>query len=204
VTLWRLPILWRRLQNDYVSRIAAFVVLFLMLMHWFQPLLWITRAASYQLQLSALCGGLGALILVRWLTVKKRPSARKLIYAVLGLFLLISYSQILYYFTHLQFRTQHFAQHIAELTEPGSVICGDWSPNLCLDNNRRAIPILKGLANDTMPVQRFQANYLLVGDMKYQRQYWSKNAPDVVQDKNFIRTFFLYSYAISLYRVPKP
>jgi len=203
VTLWRLPLLWRKLRTTRGGAWAGFALLMGPFYHVGMPLYWITPLKSVVIQTALLVGTVlatGALALLRRLPV---PRGAVLGRAALGAFLLISYGQTVWYFTHREHRTAGIAAQLAALTPPGSVILGDWAPNVCLNGDRRAIPVLKGLANDIRPVQRFKGDYILVGDMRFQQKYWRTAAPEIVQEKNLVTVFTLYDYKMSLYRVPK-
>lgn len=203
VTLWRLPLLWRKLRTTRLGALGAFALLLGLFYHAGMPLYWVSPLKDFVIQAALVVGTLLSIGALACLRRARVPRARPLATLVLAAFCLISYSQTLWYFTHLRYETAGIAAQLATLTEPGSVILGDWAPNVCLNGDRRAIPVLKGLANDRKPVQRFNADYILVGDMRFQQRYWQSNAPEVYQYSHWVKTFTLYDYKMSLYRVPK-
>lgn len=171
--------------------------------HWVQPA---AMASAFRPAAVAVGIAAGTALFAwasRWLPVAARrvhPERCRVVIA--GLFLVGSVGQIAAWWATRRHDNVALSRRLARDVGPGGVVVGDWAPNLCLENDLRAIPSFRGLANDARPVERFRADAVLVARTPVPMAFWRELAPTVVRDANRIATYPYHGYLLDLYRVP--
>ena len=133
---------------------------------------------------------------------RRAAAPRPLALAMLAVFLMVSLGQWAAWYATRGYRTRDVARELAGVVGPHEVLLGDWAPNLCLDNTRRAVPVLIHLANWEDPVRRFDAAYVLVTQTPVPVRFWRRTAPEVVAPGNIVRRIEIHDHHLYLYRVP--
>lgn len=206
-TLWRLVPIWRWARRRGRQRWWAFLLAslpaFLLCYHLLLPGMKALGVARFE-AISLALGALLATALTGGVVLRtpRLPRPQALAAGVLILFLAVSYGQWSYWYATRGYETRALAGMLARIVGPGELLAGDWAPNLCLENTVRTAPVLPGLANWRDPVRTLGADYVMVGQTPYPRQFWQKEAPEVVRPENLVRYLRLYQYRIALYRVP--
>ncbi|MDR3708636.1 MAG: glycosyltransferase family 39 protein [Capsulimonadaceae bacterium] len=78
------------------------------------------------------------------------------------------------------------ARALSGVVEPGSVIAGQFAPQLAWGTTLEAVYVQPGLANDDRPVERSRASYVLVTDSAYWNRYWDHAYPGLRDPVNRI------------------
>ena len=205
ITLWRLPLLWRWARSRRGARWAPVVCLpaFLLLYHLCVPALYVLDVPLYEWVGRVVAALLACVLMYRLLLrLPRLKPVRSLAAGLLALFLVISLAQWTHWYMTRSYYTRDLGREMAAIVPPGGVVLGDWTANLCLDNRIRGVPVLYKLANWRDPVNRLDADYVLVFQTPFRLQFWRRTAPEVVQSKNLVRSFTIYDYQFRLYRVP--
>ncbi len=83
------------------------------------------------------------------------------------------------------------AQDIARRLPPGSVVGGQWAPELCLESNLIAVPIWKGFVNWDRPFERFGITHMLSwvyplgNELEHQRDWFPDEMNNAVEVKRY-------------------
>ncbi len=103
-------------------------------------------------------------------------------------------------------RTYHIVQASRELNTllpSGSVIAGQWAPELCLETTHRAIPLWKGFVNDENPFEKHNITHILSweyplgNELVLQKQWF----PEVMENATYITTFQIKNSPVILWQV---
>ncbi|MBN1552271.1 glycosyltransferase family 39 protein [bacterium] len=65
-----------------------------------------------------------------------------------------------YWMKHRTFNVLNAAEYIAGLPS-GSVIAGQWAPELCIESEHKAIPVWKNFVNDNNPFDKYNVTHVL-------------------------------------------
>lgn len=200
VTLCRLPALLRLGRRSARARRALAAVAFPLGFHLIQPVcIVLAPIRPFQVAIGAACGALAYGVALRGLP-RLRPALAPA--AAMALFLAVSLGQVGVWWATRRHQTRDASAILARILKPGQRLVGDWTPELCLENRLRAIPVFVGLANDDDPVRNLRADYLLVTQTPYPIALWNGFAPQVVRPENHVETLHVGGYAIKVYRVP--
>lgn len=195
-TLWRLPALLQRRSG----KVGLAIGTLLLGLHGTQPMVFALGKKDWGLPVGLLIGALlasGALRL-------PIPRSSRLLPAALVAFLAIALGQTFTYFATRGYRTREISRELARLGGADAVVLGDWAPAFSLNTRLKMIPVFKKLANDTHPVERLGADYILASRDRVHRELWIRLAPTTYRPENRIAVFPFYQHTLELYRVPKP
>ncbi len=142
----------------------------------------------------------------------KFEKPKKLYYILLSIWFILNGCWTFDWLYHLSYR-QIQADHWLEANLPAnSVLFGAVAPGLCMDNHFQAVSVIAKLCNDDHPVERAQhvPRYIIILDdnrfnSRWKEQWWVKNYPSVMQQKNRIHSFtglMRPFFTIGIYPVP--
>jgi 4-amino-4-deoxy-L-arabinose transferase-like glycosyltransferase len=89
----------------------------------------------------------------------------------------------------------------------GSVVVGDFAPELCLNTKFKAAPVQPGLSNDDHPVERLHATHIAVTHAPVWENWWRRRYPTIITPKHKVLTVFVgdeNDYEVWLYSVAEP
>jgi len=95
------------------------------------------------------------------------------------------------------------SRELEKILPPGSIVAGQWAPELCLETSHRAIPLWKGFVNSDNPFEKYKIthvlswNYSLGDELQLQRQWF----PDTMKSARHIKTFRIKRSPVILWEV---
>jgi 4-amino-4-deoxy-L-arabinose transferase-like glycosyltransferase len=106
----------------------------------------------------------------------------------------------------LAFSQTQMSRWLGQNLPSGSVLIGDVSPGLCLDNAFLAIHVQPGLVNDRQPVERFAGapRYAVILDGRWKEQYWLRQYPRLVDPSRRIKLARVLRWDIGVYAIDGP
>ncbi len=206
ITLHRLPAWLRLWRRNPGSRPIAWGALFVLGFHAVQPILRLAGPlAKYPVEIGGCVGFLVATVVCLGLANRRmrHHAFKQAPIWGMGLFLIGSIGQIGWWWTHRTYQTRTIGRQLAALLPPGATLLGDFAPNLCIENKIRAIPVFRGLANDSDPVGRFRAEAVLVAQTPVPAAFWREIAPGVVVEENCVAKLTFHRWRLHVYRVPE-
>ncbi len=109
---------------------------------------------------------------------------------------------------HISYRQWQADSWLGANLPPNSVIFGDISNGLCMNNHLLPVCVMRGLCNYHDPLARYRdrPEYVLILDGRWKERWWVKHYPGVVVDANRIHVFdkvLRKSFVLGLYKVPR-
>ncbi len=109
--------------------------------------------------------------------------------------------------SHITYRQWRADAWLGANLPPNSVIFGDISNGLCMNNHLLPICVIHGLCNyhNPLALYRNRPEYVLILDGRWKERWWMTHYPGVVTDVNRIHVFkhvLRRSFVLGLYKVP--
>jgi len=117
--------------------------------------------------------------------------ARYWVHGILSLWAVVNILWLADWIRHMTYR-QRAADHWLALNMPrNSVLLGDVSLGLCLNNRLRTINVIPHLCNDDRPVERLgtATGYIVLIDDKWREPWWDRHYPKLLTPERRIHTF---------------
>lgn len=157
---------------------------------------------GYSIAWSSLSIGLGCLFSFVGLS---RPGTRTKLVLAICVTSVISADlfQSVYWHRHRQYSIVTSARDLATVLPPGSVVAGQWAPELCLESTFIAIPIWKGFVNWNEPFEKYGITHILSweyplgNELVLQRQWF----PDKMKETKEIKRYVIKNTPVILWKV---
>jgi hypothetical protein len=146
-----------------------------------------------------------AVVVGRWSLVVGRLSVagRGLIAVPLALWLICNAFWLTDWARHINYSQIEMSRWLGDNLPPDSVLIGDVSPGLSMNNKFMAIHVQPGLANDKQPVEQFtgRPRYIVVLDERWKEQYWMHNYPELITENHRVKSARVLRWDIGVYAV---
>lgn len=217
ITLWRLPEVWKRLQEkDCSGRVIRASCVGFLTYHAVQIGLdhYGARTAKWAgLFLYGLPAAFSILalrfslpdVLAKLLEIK-RTALRFQVAGVLALWFLFNTFWLGGWLIGLDHTQYRMSRWLALNLPPGSVLIGDVAPGVGLDNNFITVPVQPGLCNYVLPVETMGARYVnasryVIMDDRWKERYWVVRYPELVTTERRIKLESVLRWQVGVYAV---
>ena len=108
----------------------------------------------------------------------------------------------------LEYTQYNMSQWLSQNVPPSSVLIGDVAPGVCLDNSFIAVYVEPKLWNDKLPIEAMGARYpgatrYIVMDDRWKYRYWMVQYPDLVGPDRLIEKARVLNWDVGVYSVDR-
>lgn len=136
------------------------------------------------------------------------PGGKRAAVALLAVWAVVNLYWMGDWLLHLSYHQRDADRWLAAHLPANSVLLGAIAPGLCMNNRFVVVNVMRGLCNDTRPVERFAPapRYILILDVPWEEKWWVQHYPELVAPERRLHLFkpiLRRGFSVGVYAAPQ-